>query len=104
MEIAAITGHAVGDVRSIMDKCYFNRDPAMALRAMQKLEKGTSLQTVLQTVLSDATQKRNLVKNQSHFNQFDGGRTRARTLDPLIKSQRFCPDALGQVSERQADK
>jgi integrase len=41
MEIAAITGHAVGDVRSIMDKCYFNRDPAMALRAMQKLEKGT---------------------------------------------------------------
>jgi integrase len=41
MEIAAITGHAVGDVRSIMDKCYFNRDPAMAVRAMQKLEKGT---------------------------------------------------------------
>jgi hypothetical protein len=41
MEIAAIIGHAVGDVRSIMDKCYFNRDPAMAVRAMQKLEKGT---------------------------------------------------------------
>ena len=41
MEIAAITGHAVGDVRSIMDKCYLNRDPAMAVRAIQKLEKGT---------------------------------------------------------------
>ena len=43
MEIAAITGHAVGDVRSIMDKCYFNRDPAMAVRAMQKLEKGNKV-------------------------------------------------------------
>jgi hypothetical protein len=31
--------------------------------------------------------KRRLVKNQSYFNLFDGGRTRARTLDPLIKSQ-----------------
>ena len=41
MEIAAITGHAVSDVRSIMDKFYFNRDPTMAVRAMQKLEKGT---------------------------------------------------------------
>jgi integrase len=41
MEIAAITGHAVSDVRSIMDKFYFNRDPAMAVSAVQKLEKGT---------------------------------------------------------------
>ena len=49
MEIAAITGHAVSDVRSIMDKFYFNRDPAMAVSAVQKLEKRTNLQTVLQT-------------------------------------------------------
>jgi integrase len=41
MEIAAITGHAVNDVRSIMDKFYFNRDPAMAVSAVQKLEQGT---------------------------------------------------------------
>jgi integrase len=41
MEIAAITGHAVSDVRSIMDKFYFNRDPAMAVSAVQKLEKRT---------------------------------------------------------------
>lgn len=41
MEIAAITGHAVSDVRSIMDKFYFNRDPAMAVSAVRKLEKGT---------------------------------------------------------------
>jgi hypothetical protein len=27
------------------------------------------------------------VKKASHFKFFDGGRTRARTLDPLIKSQ-----------------
>jgi hypothetical protein len=40
-EIAAITRQIVGDVRSIVDKCDFNRDPAMAVRAMQKLEKGT---------------------------------------------------------------
>jgi integrase len=41
MEIAAITGHAVSDVRSIMDKFYFNRDPPMAVSAVQKLEKRT---------------------------------------------------------------
>jgi hypothetical protein len=41
MEIAAITGHAVSDVRSIIDKFNFNRDPAMAVRAVQKLEKRT---------------------------------------------------------------
>jgi integrase len=41
MEIAAITGHAVSNVRSIMDKFYFNRDPAMAVSAVQKLEKRT---------------------------------------------------------------
>jgi integrase len=41
MEIAAIPGHAVSDVRSIMDKFYFNRDPAMAVSAVRKLEKGT---------------------------------------------------------------
>ena len=41
MQIAAITGHAVSDVRSIMDKFYFNRDPAMAVSAVQKLEKRT---------------------------------------------------------------
>src|SRR3984957_670500 len=58
MEIAAITGHAVGDVRSIMDKCYFNRDPAMALRQCRSSKREQSLQTVLQTVLSDATQKK----------------------------------------------
>jgi hypothetical protein len=43
MEIAAITGHAVGDVRSIMDKCYFNRDPAMALRANVEARKGNKV-------------------------------------------------------------
>jgi hypothetical protein len=53
MEIAAITGHAVGDVRSIMDKCYFNRDPAMAVRQCRSLKREQSLQTVLR----DATQK-----------------------------------------------
>ena len=41
MEIAAITGHAVNDVKSIIDKFYFNRDPAVAASAIRKLEQGT---------------------------------------------------------------
>jgi integrase len=49
MEIATITGHAVGDVKSILDAFYLNRDPAMAISAIAKLEKRTKLQTALQT-------------------------------------------------------
>jgi integrase len=49
MEIATITGHAVGDVKSILDSFYLNRDPAMAISAIGKLEKRTKLQTDLQT-------------------------------------------------------
>lgn len=49
MEIATITGHAVSDVKSILDSFYLNRDPAMAISAMAKLEKRTKLQTDLQT-------------------------------------------------------
>ncbi len=41
MEIATITGHAVSDVKSIIDKFYFNRDPAMAISAVRKLEERT---------------------------------------------------------------
>jgi integrase len=41
MEIATFTGHTITAVKSIIDKFYFNRDPAMAVNAMSKLEKGT---------------------------------------------------------------
>jgi integrase len=41
MEIAVITGHAVSNVKSIIDKFYFSRDPAMAASAIRKLEQGT---------------------------------------------------------------
>jgi len=41
IEIATITGHAVSDVKSLIDKFYLNRDPAMAVSAMRKLEEGT---------------------------------------------------------------
>jgi integrase len=40
-EIATITGHALRDVRSILDANYLHRDPALAESAIRKLEKGT---------------------------------------------------------------
>jgi integrase len=49
LEIATITGHTVGVVKSILEKAYLHRDPAMAISAIEKLEKRTKLQTGLQT-------------------------------------------------------
>jgi len=49
MEIATITGHKVGAVKSILDAYYLARDPAMAVSAIEKLEKRTKLQTESQT-------------------------------------------------------
>jgi integrase len=40
-EIAAITGHTLRDVRSILDAHYLHRDPALADSAITKLERGT---------------------------------------------------------------
>jgi integrase len=40
-EIATITGHALRDVRSILDANYLHRDPALGESAIRKLEKGT---------------------------------------------------------------
>ena len=40
-EIAAITGHTLRDVRSILDAHYLHRDPALADAAITKLERGT---------------------------------------------------------------
>jgi len=39
-EIAAITGHSLRDVRSILDAHYLHRDPALADAAITKLERG----------------------------------------------------------------
>jgi integrase len=41
-EIAAITGHSLRDVRSILDANYLHRDPALADAAITKLERGTN--------------------------------------------------------------
>ena len=41
MQIATLTGHSVRDVRSILDAHYLNRDPALALDAIRKLETRT---------------------------------------------------------------
>lgn len=40
-EIATLTGHALRDVRSILDSHYLSRDPALAESAIRKLEKRT---------------------------------------------------------------
>jgi integrase len=40
-EIATITGHCLGDVRSILDAHYLHRDPALAENAIAKLERRT---------------------------------------------------------------
>jgi hypothetical protein len=40
-EIATITGHSLGDVRTVLDANYLHRDPALAESAIRKLEKGT---------------------------------------------------------------
>jgi integrase len=39
-EIAAITGHSLRDVRSILDAHYLRRDPQLARAALHKLEMG----------------------------------------------------------------
>jgi len=48
-EIAAITGHSMRDVRSILEANYLHRDPELGEHAIQKLETRTKLQTGLQT-------------------------------------------------------
>ena len=40
-EIATLTGHTLNDVRSILDAHYLNRDPALAIEAIRKLETRT---------------------------------------------------------------
>src|SRR6516165_2331522 len=40
-QIAAITGHSLTDVKSILDANYLHRDPALAEAAIRKLERGT---------------------------------------------------------------
>jgi integrase len=40
-EIATLTGHALRDVRSILDAHYLHRDPTLAENAIRKLEKRT---------------------------------------------------------------
>ena len=42
-EIATVSGHSLRDVRSILDAHYLNRDPALAVSAIKKLERRTKL-------------------------------------------------------------
>jgi integrase len=42
-EIATVTGHTLGDVRSILDANYLHRDPALAEAAIRKLESRTKV-------------------------------------------------------------
>jgi len=56
-EIAAITGHSMSDVRSILDANYLHRDPRLAESAIQKLEAGTKIANRLQTEPQSATEE-----------------------------------------------
>jgi integrase len=38
-QIASITGHSLRDVRSILDRHYLHRDPALAMDAIRRLER-----------------------------------------------------------------
>jgi integrase len=42
-EIAAVTGHSIADVRSILEKHYLKRDPLLAANAITKLERRTKI-------------------------------------------------------------
>jgi hypothetical protein len=59
-------------------------NPAMAINAIGALETPTKLQPELQMSRSESGMLRHVI-------DFDGGRTRARTLDPLIKSSKRAP-------------
>ena len=48
-EIAAMTGHSLGDVSEMLDSHYLSRDIGLAQSAIKKLETRTSVQTKLQT-------------------------------------------------------
>jgi integrase len=48
-QIAAVTGHTLSDVRSILDANYLARDPALADAAISKLERAGGFQTASQT-------------------------------------------------------
>lgn len=56
-EIATITGHALRDVRSILDAHYLNRDPALGESAIRKLEKRTPIANCSPTVPIGSTPK-----------------------------------------------
>jgi len=42
-EIASITGHSAGDVKSILEKHDLHGDPTLAVIAIAKLERGTKI-------------------------------------------------------------
>jgi hypothetical protein len=44
-----LTGHALRDVRSILDAHYLHRDPALAESAIRKLELGYAIKTGTET-------------------------------------------------------
>jgi integrase len=65
-EIAAITGHSLRDVRSILDANYLHRDPALADNAITKLETGTKTSQLSAQPIHDGPmqkgEKRNKIK------------------------------------------
>ena len=81
-EIATITGHSLRDVRAILDTHYLApRSGARRERDPQARKGNKNSQLTAQLVWDVLARKR---EKRCEIN---GGRTRARTWDPLIKSR-----------------
>jgi hypothetical protein len=80
-QIAAVTGHTLASVYSILAKHYLHRNPALAQSAIRRLERITKLPTASQ-LLDDG-----IVGSEEKGCNFKGAPSETRTPDPLIKSQ-----------------
>jgi integrase len=56
-EIAYVTGHTIGQVRSILDKHYLHRDPSLAKTSSGSAKGARKMQTALQTAQLKAASK-----------------------------------------------
>jgi hypothetical protein len=87
-EIATITGHSVKDVEAILDAHYLGPTTKLADSAVAKLERAEADKaTYGEQKLQNTESVRFVLPRKAKIVEIVGGRTRTRTLDPLIKRQ-----------------
>ena len=91
-EIAAVTGHSPRDVDAILSNHYLGGRAELAEQAIRRLASAPRVMQILQTELQTSPSKEarkpvRRCKPPVNASAIDGGRTQARTVDPLIKSQ-----------------